>query len=94
MTKLLSLGDYAKFHITQIYTVSTADFDRAFDAFISKQVSITLNGKRISRADYEKHLQQERSNAQSSQIDFTGVVEGPTNTKVSLVALLRCIPNH
>lgn len=71
---------------------TSIDFDNAFDAFLSKHVTITVNGQHLSREQYKKQLLGETTvNKQSTSIKFDGVVEVPTDTeqpvKAGLVGL-------
>jgi len=80
---LPTLTAWAEGHLSSILEATTStDFDDAFDAFLSKHVSITVNGQHISRDQYKQQLLGESTvgpNKQSTSIKFDGVVEVSTD---------------
>ncbi|EMD41323.1 hypothetical protein CERSUDRAFT_109923 [Gelatoporia subvermispora B] len=75
---LLSLVPYAEEHITDIFSAtSQADFDQAFDDFISQNVSITVNGTSFTRSAYKQRLQNENPDLQSAIVTFSNAVAVP-----------------
>lgn len=77
------LTDWAEGHLSAILKATTeAEFDNAFDAFISTRAHITVNGKNISREQYKQQLIGESAvNKQSASVQFNGTVEVPTDTE-------------
>ena len=78
-----SLTTWTEQHILAIFDAKTEDdFDKAFDAFVSQHATITLNGKRISRDAYKKHLQGENSGEVAPAVfNVVGAVEVPSNER-------------
>ncbi|EMD41322.1 hypothetical protein CERSUDRAFT_89890 [Gelatoporia subvermispora B] len=75
---LVKLIPYAELHIQNIFSAtSQADFDEAFDAFISQNASITVNGKQLTRHEYKQRLQSENPFLQSSIVTFSNAVAVP-----------------
>jgi len=74
---------WAKGHLASILTATTTtDFNSAFDAFLSKHATITVNGQHVSRDQYKQQLLGESTVGnlkQSTSIEFNGVVEVPTD---------------
>jgi len=70
-------------HLSAVLMATTEpEFDNAFDAFLSKHVTITVNGHHISRDNYKKQLQGESTIGSlkvSTSVKFDGVVEVPTD---------------
>ncbi|KAI0363929.1 hypothetical protein BV20DRAFT_1039654 [Pilatotrama ljubarskyi] len=86
---LPNLPNWAEQHIKAIYAAkSAADFDSAFEGFVSKHAKIQVNGKSVSREQYKKLLQGETSSDVSQGINgvvnFDSIVsvpaEGDANT--------------
>jgi len=90
---LPTLTAWAEGHLSSILEATTStEFDDAFDAFLSKHVSITVNGQQLSRDQYKQQLLGESAvNKQSTSIKFDGAVEVPTDqeqpVKAGLVGL-------
>ncbi|TFY56625.1 hypothetical protein EVJ58_g7530 [Rhodofomes roseus] len=79
---VIPLTDWVEESISAIYKASTpSDFGAAFDAFIDEDPEITVNGKRLSRAQYQGLFQGERALEQSATVSFLGAVEVPANKK-------------
>ena len=78
---VLPLSNWAESHITELFTADEKSFEEAFDGFLTENASITVNGEHISRAQYKKHLQQEKALETGAQVAFTGVVEVPKDPK-------------
>lgn len=89
---LPTLTNWAETHLTNIFTATAqSDFDAAFDAFISQNVHITLNGKALTRAQYKAQLQAGKFEESGAQVLFLGAVEVPKDTtqgeKVRIISL-------
>jgi hypothetical protein len=80
---LPSLTDWAEGHLSAILTSTTeADFDNAFDAFLSTNAHISVNGKQLSRDQYKQQLLGESAvNKESASVQFNGTVEVPTDAE-------------
>ena len=79
---LLTLDSWVQQHITTVYSAKTADdFNTAFDAFISQNVVIKVNGKPMSRDQYKKLVMGEITGDFSADISFNGIVSVPDVTK-------------
>lgn len=78
---LPSLTNWTEGHLSSILKATTeADFDNAFDAFISKHANITVNGHHFSRDQYRQQLMGESAvNKESASVKFDGIVEVPTD---------------
>jgi len=78
---LPTLTAWAEGHLSSILkAATTADFNDAFDAFMSKHASITVNGRHLSRDQYKQQLLGESAvNKRSASIKFDGVVEVSTD---------------
>ncbi|OBZ74503.1 hypothetical protein A0H81_05157 [Grifola frondosa] len=75
---LPSLPNFVEQHITAIFNAKTAeDFDNAFEACFSKHVSVTVNGKHISRDECKKQLQGEKTGETSAEVTFNNIVAVP-----------------
>lgn len=72
---------WAEGHIASILkATTTASFNEAFDNFLSKHASITVNGQHLSRDQYKQQLLGESAvNKDSASVQFDGVVEVPTD---------------
>ncbi|KAJ6479022.1 hypothetical protein C8R45DRAFT_832855, partial [Mycena sanguinolenta] len=70
------LNDWAQQHLSAILKATTqTEFDSAFDAFVSKNATITVNGKKVSRDEYQKQLQGEGFDEAGATVQFSGAVE-------------------
>ncbi|KAK6977044.1 hypothetical protein R3P38DRAFT_3126281 [Favolaschia claudopus] len=79
------LKTWAEQHLSSIIKAPTKPaFDSAFDAFLSKHATITVNGKHISRDEYQKQLQGEGFEEVSADVQFTGAVEVPSSEPESV----------
>lgn len=77
---VIPLDDWTKDSISAIYDAKTqSEFSSAFDAFIHEEANITVNGKRLSRAEYKALFQGERLLEQFATVSFLGSVEVPAN---------------
>jgi len=75
---ILPLKSWAQSHISAILQATTKSaFDSAFDAFLAKDVKVTLNGKAISRDAYKVELSREKFDEEGAQVTFGGVVQVP-----------------
>ncbi|KAJ6479033.1 hypothetical protein C8R45DRAFT_1156552 [Mycena sanguinolenta] len=70
------LNDWAQQHLFAILKATTqTEFDSAFDAFLSKNATITVNGKKVSRDEYQKQLQGKRFDEAGATVQLSGAVE-------------------
>ncbi|KAL0579224.1 hypothetical protein V5O48_002786 [Marasmius crinis-equi] len=76
---------WAQQHLeTLIKASSQADFDSAFDAFISKDVrEIVLNGAAVSRDEYKQKFRSQVFDERSAVVSFTGTVASGDKANVS-----------
>jgi hypothetical protein len=75
------LKTWAEQHLSSIIKATTKPaFDSAFEAFLSKQAKITVNGKSVSRDDYRKQLEDEGFDEAGAAVHFTGAVEVPSES--------------
>lgn len=73
---LPKLSDWAKGRISALFEAKTeAEFEEAFDFFLSKHVHITINGDTVTRETAKQRLQQDRAAAVSTTVSFPGVVQ-------------------
>lgn len=85
------LSKWAQQHLTTIYqAVKSEDVNSAFDAFISQDVKITLNGKSITRDQYKQSIKGEKFAEASAQVNFVGTVEVPDDEDQPV--LVRTLP--
>ncbi|THG95843.1 hypothetical protein EW026_g5881 [Hermanssonia centrifuga] len=79
-----SLSDWAEAHIKAIFQATKQEaFDEAFEAFFAKHTEITVNGKKISRAQYKEQIGNEKGQEVSATVHFPGVVEVPASSNNS-----------
>ncbi|KAI0702773.1 hypothetical protein C8Q76DRAFT_802360 [Earliella scabrosa] len=79
---LPDLSTWAQRHITAVYSATTAEeFNSAFDAFVSEDVKITVNGKSMSREEYKQMVQGEITADVGAEVSFNGVVAVPSEDK-------------
>ncbi|KAJ6476358.1 hypothetical protein C8R45DRAFT_1102616 [Mycena sanguinolenta] len=72
------LKTWAQQHLSSIIQATTqTTFNSAFDAFVSKNATITVNGKKVSRDEYQKQLQGEGFDEAGATVQFSGAVEVP-----------------
>ncbi|GBE87226.1 hypothetical protein SCP_1004730 [Sparassis crispa] len=80
---LLSLINWTESLLTAILNATTeATFNEAFDAFLSQDVHITVNGKHVTREQYKKQLSSEKWTERTSDpasVAFEGAVEVPAD---------------
>ena len=90
---LPDLPHWVQQRVTALYSAKTAEaFDSAFDAFIAKDVSIKVNGKDISRAQYKQMVQGEITGDVGAQVSFNGVVSVPADDKdLRAIGVSSCI---
>ncbi|KAF7373248.1 hypothetical protein MSAN_00533700 [Mycena sanguinolenta] len=75
------LKTWAQGHLSSIIKATTQTaFDSAFDAFVSKNATITVNGKKVSRDEYQKQLQGEEFDEAGADVQFNGAVEVPAES--------------
>ena len=88
---LLTLDSWVQQHITTVYSAKTADdFNTAFDAFISQNVIIKVNGKPMSRDQYKTLIMGEIKNDDGADISFNGIVTVLDNTESFRPTLVCC----
>jgi hypothetical protein len=76
---LPSLRNWAEQHLSSIIKATTQTaFDSAFEAFLSKHATITVNGKNVSRDEYKKQLRGEGFDEAGAIVQFGGAVEVPS----------------
>ncbi|RPD53646.1 hypothetical protein L227DRAFT_383620 [Lentinus tigrinus ALCF2SS1-6] len=79
---LLTLDSWVQQHITTLYSAKTADdFNTAFDAFISNNVTIKVNGKSMTRDQYKTLIMGEIKNDDGANVAFNGTVAVLDNTE-------------
>ncbi|KAJ7062295.1 hypothetical protein C8F01DRAFT_127712, partial [Mycena amicta] len=72
------LKTWAQQHLTAVLKATTQSaFNTAFDAFIAKDASITVNGKHVTRDAYKRTL--EGFEDRSVDVKFNEMVEVPTS---------------
>jgi len=78
---LPTLSVWAEGHLSAVLQATTqAEFDSAFDGYLSKHASITVNGKHVSRDQYKQQLTEDGAvNKQSGSVTFNNVVEVSTD---------------
>jgi hypothetical protein len=73
------LRSWAEQHLSSIIKATTQTaFDSAFEAFLSKHATITVNGKNVSRDEYKKQLRGEGFDEAGAIVQFGGAVEVPS----------------
>ncbi|TFK80789.1 hypothetical protein K466DRAFT_503282 [Polyporus arcularius HHB13444] len=79
---LPDLPNWVEQRITALYSAKTADaFSSAFDAFISQDASIKVNGKPTSRDEYKQMIQGEITGDVGAQVTFNGIASVPSEDK-------------
>ena len=95
-----TLTIFAESGLRSILTATTPPaFSLAFDAFFSRFLEATLNGKTMSRAEFKLALLDVQRNARESTVDFSGAVQASkSGEKPDAVSLLqtgsRCLLSH
>jgi hypothetical protein len=83
------LRSWAEQHLSSIIKATTQTaFDSAFEAFLSKHATITVNGKKVSRDEYKKQLQGEGFDEAGAIVQFSGAVEVPSESNSIQVSTL------
>ncbi|KAH8115150.1 hypothetical protein DFH11DRAFT_149579 [Phellopilus nigrolimitatus] len=79
------LKTWAQQRLTTLITAKTqADFNQAFDNFISKNVQVTFNGAPLTRDQYKQQFQGERFLESNATIKVLNAVQAPQlNTQVT-----------
>jgi hypothetical protein len=87
---LPTLTAWTEGHLSSVLQATTStDFDSAFDDFLSKNVTITVNGRHLSRDEYKQQLLGESAvNKESTSVKFDGVVEVSTDQEQPVKVLL------
>lgn len=84
---LPTLTNWTEQHLTSIFQATAqADLNDAFDAFISEDASITINGQKTSRDDYMRQLKIEKVLEASASMKFLGTVEVPVDNANPVLA--------
>jgi len=79
--EVVPLTTWTENNLSAIYKATTqAEFDSAFEAFFQDNVTITLNGKTLTREQYKSQLSSEKLGEKSADISFLGAVEVPATT--------------
>ncbi|KAJ7725303.1 hypothetical protein DFH07DRAFT_854181 [Mycena maculata] len=74
------LRTWAEQHLSAIIkATSQAAFESAFDGFLSKNATVTVNGKHVSREQYKQQLQGEGFDEAGAFVTFGGAVEVPAD---------------
>lgn len=77
---LPSLTNWTQQHLQSIIKATKqADFDAAYNNFLSQDAKITVNGVSVTRDQYKQYLKQESFLEASATINFDGAVEVPQN---------------
>lgn len=77
---IVPLSTFIKNNLTTLWDASTQSaFYTAFDAFVSADVSVIVNGKETSRAAYAQMLWQAREGAKSVKLRFEESNDVPTD---------------
>lgn len=77
---LPNLISWVQSHVTAIYTATTTDdFNAAFDAFVAKDVKVTVNGQAMSRDQYSQLLAGQKFEEAGAQVNFLIGVEVPAS---------------
>ncbi|THG95846.1 hypothetical protein EW026_g5882 [Hermanssonia centrifuga] len=66
-----------------MFQASTQEtFDAAFEAFFAKHTDLTINGKKVARAQYKEDIWNEKSSRSKFSVTFKfpGTVEVPNGT--------------
>ncbi|KAJ6530641.1 hypothetical protein B0H19DRAFT_1191682 [Mycena capillaripes] len=83
------LKAWAEQHLSSIIKATTyTALDSAFDAFLSQHAKITLNGKHISRDEYQKELHGAGFDEAGALVQFSGVVEVPSQSHPNQAGLV------
>lgn len=83
--RIVPLDTWLEQHLQEIISATTKSaFEAAFNAAISKNVSITLNGKHISRSEYMQHIWDDETHERTGTVTFKGVVAVPNDTNATV----------
>ncbi|KAJ7128374.1 hypothetical protein C8R44DRAFT_700938 [Mycena epipterygia] len=81
------LKTWAQQHMSAIIKATTQTaFDAAFDGFLSKHATTTVNGKHISRDEYKEQLQGLRFDESGATVVFSNAIEVPADPENPLQA--------
>ncbi|KAL4245432.1 hypothetical protein ABKN59_009464 [Abortiporus biennis] len=84
---LPTLTNWAKQHITAILQATNQQtFDNAFNAFLANNVSITVNGDKMTRDQYKKMMQGEKFDEAGASVSYAGAVEVPADPQSPVLA--------
>ena len=85
---LLSLSLWTQDHIRTIYQAATQSAtEAAIDAFLAKDVQITINGTEISRTDFVNQINSEKFAEARATVTFAGTVEVPSDEKQPVLVI-------
>lgn len=88
-----SLTQWAEQHLTALYKATDkASLDAAYDAFLSTDAKITVNGKHLSGEAYKKQLLASKVIETGAQVAYSGAVEVPEDA--GRPAQVRALPHH
>ncbi|THH28080.1 hypothetical protein EUX98_g6105 [Antrodiella citrinella] len=77
---LPNLTNWLKQHITTLYTVTDRTaFNNAFNAFLTQDASITVNGKKVTKDEYMQQLLGQKFEESGAQVNFLATVEVPAD---------------
>ncbi|KAI5120010.1 hypothetical protein M0805_008471 [Coniferiporia weirii] len=69
------LKTWTEQRLTVLFTAKTqADFDRAFDDFVTENIEVTFNGAYLTREEYKRRLQGRRLFEHAATIEFPNIV--------------------
>ncbi|KAJ6578230.1 hypothetical protein B0H19DRAFT_1338296 [Mycena capillaripes] len=75
------LKTWAEEHLASVIKASNlSEFDLAFQEFVSKDATITVNGNHVSREEYKKMLQAEEFDEAGATLHINGAVQVPEKT--------------
>ncbi|EKM52787.1 uncharacterized protein PHACADRAFT_211999 [Phanerochaete carnosa HHB-10118-sp] len=79
---VLTLGSWAQQHMQEMMTAKSKDnFDKAFDAMVAPQATVTVNGQHMTREQYRKMMWNDEANEATGSITFRATVEVPKAPK-------------
>ncbi|KAF7313071.1 hypothetical protein MKEN_00992600 [Mycena kentingensis (nom. inval.)] len=85
---LPGLRAWAEQHLQAIIQATTKDaFTDAFNAFLFKDVKITVNAKAVTREEYEKELRAQAFDEAGAEVTFSGAVEVQQTLEKGVVGL-------
>lgn len=97
---LLDLASWTEEHTNALVSAETnSDVQDAVDAFLSKKVSIHINGASVKRSDFVKTFEASLPGRTSSNATYSSIIEVPTDatspvTVRSYTIVCRSEPNY